>query len=655
MSALIQAQQAISAGDLGLARGVLETHVRQDPQDPDGLYLLGVCEQASGNGDAAQALYDRVLGASADHFGAHYNLALLLSSNGQDAEALPHHDAAVRLQPKQAWAYVNRGNARAALKQYEAAVADYDQALSLNPALSEAHTNKGNAVFALGRHSEAMACHEHAVQLAPTSAAAWIGMGRAAVGLNRLEDIRRCAEQALKLAPNNADACCLQGIALSEARLFEEAISSFVRALSIKPDHAEAWSNQGGSLTALVRLDEALACHQRAVELRPSDAQAWVGLGATLHEMERYSDAKACYQKALALNPVDPEAYSNMGSTCVELGQGEAAQGWYEKAVSLQPDHPGANWNLSQLLIARSDYTEGWRRFESRWDFKKLNLKRLQTNRPRWNGNPGDQPILLWGEQGIGDHILFGGILPDLINLPQRKLVALDRRLLALFERSMDGLEFIDVDQVSDVLPFAQHLPLGSLPALYRTSQASVKRERHSYLIADPVRTTGLRETIRKPGKIIVGVSWTSNRKRIGSPKSIQLEAMLMALASDRFHFVDLQYGDTSLERQLLTARHGIEVQHVDEIDNYDDVDGLAALIQACDIVVTTSNTTAHLAGALGKETLLLLPLGKGRLWYWSESDGRNRWYPSIRSFAQASPGDWSRPLAATKAALDAV
>jgi ADP-heptose:LPS heptosyltransferase len=80
----------------------------------------------------------------------------------------------------------------------------------------------------------------------------------------------------------------------------------------------------------------------------------------------------------------------------------------------------------------------------------------------------------------------------------------------------------------------------------------------------------------------------------------------------------------------------------------------VAALIQACYVVITTSNSTAHLAGALGKTTLLLLPSGKGQLWYWAEIDGHIPWYPSIQAFRQNEIGNWQHPLQAIKAVLEA-
>ena len=132
-----------------------------------------------------------------------------------------------------------------------------------------------------------------------------------------------------------------------------------------------------------------------------------------------------------------------------------------------------------------------------------------------------------------------------------------------------------------------------------------------------------------------------------------------MPLQSEGLHFVNLQYGDTHQERQALQCEYGIEVQEVSQVDNYHDIDGLAALIDACDVIVTTSNTTAHLAGALGKKTLLLLPFGRGQLWYWSHQGGQqgpqnqSAWYPSIQFYKQDTPADWSQPLSQIKAELE--
>jgi ADP-heptose:LPS heptosyltransferase len=118
--------------------------------------------------------------------------------------------------------------------------------------------------------------------------------------------------------------------------------------------------------------------------------------------------------------------------------------------------------------------------------------------------------------------------------------------------------------------------------------------------------------------------------------------------------FVDLQYGETDAEREAVRKELGIEVMRLPDVDTFNDMDGLAALIRACDVIVSTSNTTAHLAGAVGANTLLMLPFASGRHWYWHEERQDSPWYPSMRLFRQRVVGDWSELIAEVATALQA-
>ena len=615
---ICRAVAAINAARFDEARQILQQQLVQAPGNLEALYLLGVTEQSSHQHDLALSTYDRILAMNPHHLGAHYSKAMLLSSLGRHSDALGHHDAAIRLSPGNIWTWINRGNAHAALKNYADAISDYDHALGIQPDQPDALTNKGNVLLELGKLVQALQCFERSIQLRPDSVVSWLGKGRTLIAMLRFEEGLSCAAQTLQLAPDNADAWCIQGLCLAGTRKFEEAIASY----------------------------------RQAIDLNPAHHESWCGLGSSLQELDQYQEALDCLGRAIEIDPQYADAYINLGATHIFMGHKNEARASLEKAIALQPEDASAQWNLATLLLGLGDYSHGWEYFESRWRAKELNFKKVTTQRPHWTGQPSDRPLLLWGEQGIGDQILYGSILPELTNLPQKKFVALDKRLVPLFARSMPGFEFIDLTQAGDTLEFAEQLPLGSLPRLFRPSGESFAAARHPFLFADPQRVAALRVQIGRPGQRVCGVSWSSNRKSIGRHKSINLEQLLAPLHSDSLHFVNLQYGDTSAELQALQDSQGIAVQHVAEVDNFNDIDGLAALIDACDIVITTSNSTAHIAGALGKETLLLLPIGKGRLWYWSESAGHNPWYPSIQAFSQEQGGDWSQPIAAIKTLL---
>ena len=620
MSELNPALAALNAGRLDESRKLLTRLLQKSAGNLDAQYLLAVTEQSLNHHEVALDLYDKVLRGNPRHGWAHYNKALLLSGRGQHLEALPHHDQAVLLAPVNFWAFVNRGNAKAALRHFDAAIADYDSALALQPGLPNALTNKGNALFEQGRHAEALPCLEAVIKSHPKHVEAWVSHCQTLTKLGR---------------PS-------------------EALISADRALELSPQHPDAWIRKGAALLELDRSEEALAMIEKTLTMHPTYAKAWSAQGDALVKLDRTTEALASYDKALALDPNLIHGYVNKGMVLQFQGKYAQAQSHFEKALEHMPDHVDANRNLSYLLLGQHDYKRGWEKYEYRWrSSTEQPPKQLPTSRPLWTGNKTQDTLLLWGEQGIGDQILYASILPDLLPLNAHTLVALDKRLLPLFARSMPNFEHLDLALVTDALDFSAQLPLGSLPRYFRPTVESFSNARTPYLLADPARTAHLRQKIVQPGKRVCGISWSSNRKDIGTEKSISLDQMLAPLASTPLHFVNLQYGDTSTEREDAQRRHGITVMNVDEVDNFNDIDGLAALIQACDVVITTSNTTAHLAGALGKETLLLLPFGKGRIWYWSEHAGKNLWYPSIRIFSQDQPGQWQRALAQVRLHLE--
>lgn len=610
-----QAIAAINAGRFDSARSVLEKHLTTAPGDFEARYLLGVTHQASNRPEIALTHYDSVLTRMPDHLAARYNMAILLSTLGRHEDAMRHHDAAVRLAPANPWVYVNRGASLAALRRCTAALSDFDRAINTAPDLAAGWANKGSLLLDMGQFAQALSCLDRSLQLDPSNANNWVNRSSAQVKLRHPEPALQDAEQCL----------------------------------SIDPGHAGGWTCKAIALRLLGKPAEALACVDHALERQPSAVNSWLTRGDILTDLDRYEEGFACYDRCIQLQPGHEPSLINKAVVLADLGRSDDARRCFEQVAQLNPQNPDATWNLALLDIRDGNLRDGWLRFEARWKKSDADNRPLVTQRPIWTGTPSDRPLLLWGEQGIGDQILYGSILPELASIPQKKLVALDRRLLTLFGRSMPGFEFVDLAKTSDSLDFADQLPLGSLPRYFRPSEEAFNRALTPFLRADPDRTSALKAKLRRPDKLICGVSWASNRKSIGAQKSVQLDQLVPPLSSEHLQFVDLQYGDTTNERNCLLSSHGIDVEHLDEIDNFQDIDGLAALISACDIIITVSNTTAHLAGALGKPTMLLLPLGKGRLWYWNTQEKGSLWYPSIRTFCQQRPGDWSEPIAAMK------
>ncbi len=194
---------------------------------------------------------------------------------------------------------------------------------------------------------------------------------------------------------------------------------------------------------------------------------------------------------------------------------------------------------------------------------------------------------------------------------------------------------------------------MGTLGGLYRSDFAAFPKH-DGFLKADADRVRAIEGEYRKSarGRPLVGVSWRSFKRQSGWQKSIPPDQWAPLLARDDILAVDLQYGDTAEERRGAETQ-GISLFHDDEIDSMKDFDAAAAQIAAMDIVVSTSNSAAHLAGALGKPTILLLPKRFWQHWYWFPERTPNPWYPTVTVVQQEKPGSWSDVIDHTRVLFD--
>lgn len=507
--------------------------------------------------------------------------------------------------------------------------------------------------YAAGDLAAAEGLFRQASDLAPGRVSIMGNLSTVLIRQGRIAEARTWAEKTLALDGHNFEACMNLGACLEKEDRPAEALALFEKASSLKPEAAEAWSNRGHALGVLKRHEESLAHYDRAVSLQPGHAEAWTNRGNALNELGRYEEALASHDKALAIRSALTEAWYNRGNALVNLKREQEALASYDEALRIQPGHADAHFNKSLALLNRCDFAAGWDEYEWRWQSTHFPSRRLSTDIPAWNGRAFEGHLLAWAEQGVGDEILYGSLLKELRARAGRLTVSLDPRLIPLFRRSLADVRFVPRDPVA--LPrdgFDRQIAVGSLGRFLRRSRDDFPSARGAFLKADAPRAAALKARLGGAGRRILGLSWNSKNPRVGIFKTLQLRDLLPVLSPADAAFVDLQYGDTSAERSLLEQSCGIGVRHLDDIDNFNDIDGLAALIEACDAVVTISNVTAHLAGALGKPVFQLTPWARGKLWYWHDGEPRSLWYPSIRLYRQSPDGRWDEALAALAADL---
>ena len=528
----------------------------------------------------ARSVFHGVLAAEPGHFDALHLLGVIAARAGQPAEADKLISQALAIKPAEAAAYANRGLARQATASYEAALADFDRAIALKPGEAETYYCRGNVLLDLKRYSAAA--------------------------------------------------------------------TSYDRAIALRPDHAAAHCNHGSALKMLGRLEAALASFDRAIAIRPDYADACCNRANTLLSLGHHAEALAGYDRAIAINPRHVESHGNRGNALQHLGRYDEALACYNQALAIRPTYTLARANRSNLFLLTGRFVRGWQDYEARWEKWQTAADAQQTltpsrfTQPIWNGEKSKGTLLIWPEQGIGDQILYAAMLDEARARVGRLIFATDKRLQPLLARSFPDCEVTTIAAALRQKRFDMQLPQGSLGMHFRNNNSAFLKHRKAFLKADPVRSAALRITIAPARKRICGLSWLSTNKQLGGHKSLALDTLRPLLEKPGLRFVDLQYGDTAAERAATARTTSTAIVHLDAIDNTKDIDQLAALIDACDFIVTISNTTAHLAGALGKEVFLMLPHAAGRLWYWQTDRDDTLCYPNVRVFRQRRPGDWS-------------
>jgi Flp pilus assembly protein TadD len=475
----------------------------------------------------------------------------------------------------------------------------------------------------LGRGAEAETFYRAALALAPERSDTWANLGLIVLQEHRVQEAIECERQALRIDPGNVEALNNLGIALHGLNALSEAESHFHSVLRLAPDHANAMLNLGVIRQSLGHIEEAEALYRRARALGVDEARVCNNLALALAELGLLEDAETTCRASLAANPGYPEAAVNLG----------------------------------MILLMRGKLAEAWPWYEARWRVQPLaSLPQLPAE-TRWTGAEAleGKTILLLGEQGFGDVLQFCRYAPMVASNGARVILAVPDALARVMG-SLEGVERV-VSQ-DDLLPdFDLHCPLMSLPMVFGTSEATIP-SRVPYLGADPDAIERWAAIIPSPGTaasgtkgLLIGLAWAGGR-RPGQPRaaaidkrrSMKLADMAPLGAVPGCVFVSLQLGPPAA--QVDTAPFPL----IDVTSRLNDFADTAALIGTLDLIITVDTAVAHLAGSLGKPVWLLSRFDA--CWRWGRDRTDTAWYPTMRLFRQAAPGDWADVMHRVAAAL---
>lgn len=377
-----------------------------------------------------------------------------------------------------------------------------------------------------------------------------------------------------------------------------------------------------------------------SISLNNNNSFSFALLGDCFSAVGDLENAKKNYENSLNIDPNNKMALNNLGALSFFGGDFVEAEKIYKLAIINNENNYDAMYYLAQCQLAQSNFVFGWKNFKFRWLANEFNSKKLNSNLPKFELNTSKRNLLLWSEQGIGDQILFLRFLKDLEPYVNNLSINIDSRLHKIIERIYPKINFINKNNFDKNINIDCQIPLGDLGSLFvKDNNDLIKYD--SYLTSDFDLKKDLKDNLNTKNKFVCGLSWISKNDDIGVNKSITLEKLKPILSIKNIEFIDLQYNDTQKERKIFQDESGIKISKIESIDNFNNLNGITSLIDICDFVITVSNTNAHISGALGKKTYLLLPKGKGKLWYWSSKKNRSVWYNSIQIIEQKTVDVW--------------
>jgi tetratricopeptide (TPR) repeat protein len=650
-SSFIQAQAAQRAGRDTEAANILREALRRDQSHAPSFHMLGVIEVRQGRLEVALKCFEAAVDIDPRNAGYLMARANVIASMGNPADAVAAYDLALTIDPKLAEAHSNRGQALRLLGRRSEAIDCFRRAISIKADFIDARFALGDCFVESGDFESAITAYTQTLLLNPAHIPALLNRGQCQLFKRRWAKAEADFKQVLELIPEHAVAQGKRAECLLEMDKYSLALTAAERATALQPDRPEWQVMKGRALHGLKRFAEALAVFEHAATLPGADANSLIALGSTNMELQRYDKALEYFDRGIRLSPTIPSWYYNRGLTLSRLQRLEEAIANYDEAIARDPLYAGAYWNSALCHLALGD-PKGWELYEWRWKLEKGGPdKSAQPSfLPLWQGFESieGKHILLTGEQGLGDVIMFSRYA-ELVRARGARVSLAVAKPLGRLLQSIDGLETVYAGLLSNsVSDVDYYCPLLSLPRIFRTTIDSIPSGSKPYISADPDLIVRWREIL---GKSVnagtharIGLMWSGRLVEALGVRSMSLETLL-DLMDPRLQFISLQKDLPDSDIALLSERgvlhYGAEQQ---------DFADAAAIVELIDLVITIDTSIAHLAGAMGKETWILLKYDAE--WRWLQDRNDSPWYPNVRLFRQPKHGDWESVIADVKQAL---
>jgi len=472
-----------------------------------------------------------------------------------------------------------------------------------------------------------------------------------AVELHKNNDLNGAAkiyEKVLTSNPKDPDALNLLGLVYYRKHKYDEAFKLIKTAIGFSPNDAAFHNNIGNIYFDTDQLDKALFHYKKSLSINPKQSDAATNIANILWKLHRNQEAEDTLNAASKNQVKTPAFFHNMGHIYSAQKKYVEAEKLHIQGLAIAPNDPQLRLDTGLMQLSLEKFTEGWNNYS--WGGKSVqNIRKFYSlSAPIWDGSPlKEKTILIYGEQGIGDEIMFAQFIPEISMQAKKCIFACLPRLTPIFSRSFPNIEFFSGydEDILKKLVIEKHVdyasPIGELAKFLRPDSNSFSDKNH-YLIPNKNTTSKWKQRYADLGQgLKIGISWKGGKEtRSSISRSIDLNQWLPLFKIPNCHFINLQYGEHSKEINHIKNTYNITLHHWQDSIPLNDMDDFAAQTAALDLVISIDNSTVHLAGALGIPTWILLPYSPD--WRWGINRQDSLWYNSITLFHQKIQNNWS-------------
>ncbi len=480
---------------------------------------------------------------------------------------------------------------------------------------------------ALKIYQKGQSCHPNKTHIYEALSRVYYKMGHNQDSLNILR-------LGISMHPNDSRLLLMYGNTLVQQNRYDLAERVYEHILEVDPKSISAQINLGVTKKELFKYDEAYALYANVIEQEPKNAGAYNNLGVLYKTEKKFLKACRSLKKALLLDSNNVDALANMGAILKETNKPLWAEFFYKKALLINPHHVNANVDYGIIKMLLEDYTIGMYHYEYRIHLKEFLPKRIDLDpKKRYNHQMSldKKRILVYAEQGFGDAIQFVRFLPEL----KRKGAYVIVRVRPELERLFNNTPLADKIILENVVvEYDIHMPLLSVPYY-------LKIDILNYTISFPYMTffQKNKKSINPiPKKIVFSFGGSSTHKGNVLRQIPPVYFEKLALSKD-YELLSVQMGQDRDRLKACSFYHKIH-DYADQIHDFQDT---AEILSTCDLVITSDTSIAHLSGALGIQTWILLPINPD--WRWGREKEKTFWYPSVELFRQSSKGSWKHPF----------